>query len=152
MCAPGLFFMVLFVCHYLLNLKTNNKLMDFIFLLGRVLFGMLFLYNGWSHFMSNTQNAIYAQARGVPMPRIVVFVTGLMLILGGLGIILGVYVKLSIILLALFLLGTLFRVHNFWKEKDPSTRAAERSAFLKNAALLGALLMFLTQCLPFRMD
>ena len=118
--------------------------MEIIFLIGRVLFGMLFLQNGWNHFVNNTGLAIYAQSRGVPMPRIAVFITGIIIVLGGLGIILGIYVKLSILLLSLFLIGTLLKVHTFWKEVNPSTRTAEQTSFFKNAALLGALLMFLS--------
>lgn len=122
--------------------------MEIIFLIGRILFGALFLESGWSHFMRNTQLALYAQSRGVPMPRIVVFVTGLIIVAGGLGLILGIYVKLSIILLSLFLLGTLLKIHTFWKEADPSSKAMERTQFFKNAALLGALLMFLSLLEP----
>lgn len=118
--------------------------MEFIFLIGRILFGSLFIYNGWKHFTYNTSLALYAQGRGVPMPRIVVFVSGIMIILGGLGIVLGIYVKLSILLLSLFLLGTLYKMHPFWKESDPSKRNIEIVQFTKNAALLGALLMILS--------
>lgn len=100
--------------------------------------------SGWSHFANNTGLAVYAQGKGVPMPRIAVLITGLMIILGGLGLILGIYVKLSILLLSLFLIGTLFKMHTFWKETDPNTRAMEQVQFMKNAALLGALLMFLS--------
>ena len=78
------------------------------------------------------------------MPRIVVFASGIMIILGGLGIILGIYVKLSILLLSLFLIGTLYKMHPFWKEIDPSRRSMEIVQFTKNAALLGALLMLLS--------
>ncbi len=78
------------------------------------------------------------------MPRIMVFVTGLMIFFGSLGIILGIYVKLSILLLALFLFGTLIKMHTFWKETDPSMKVMEKTQFMKNAALLGAALMFLS--------
>lgn len=118
--------------------------MEIIFLIGRILFGALFIQSGWNHFIHNTQTAIYAQAKGVPMPRIATFVTGFMIILGGLGIIFGIYVKLGVLLLSLFLLGTLLKIHTFWKETDPGVKSMEKIAFLKNAALLGAALMFLS--------
>lgn len=126
--------------------------MEIIFLIGRVLFGMLFLQNGWNHFVNNTSLAIYAQGRGVPMPRIAVFITGIMIVLGGLGIILGIYVKLSILLLSLFLIGTLLKVHTFWKDVNPSSRSMEQTSFFKNAALLGALLMFLSILEPWSLS
>ncbi|MEK7117154.1 MAG: DoxX family membrane protein [Patescibacteria group bacterium] len=126
--------------------------MEFIFLLGRVLFGALFLYSGWGHFTNNTGLAIYAQGKGVPMPRIAVLITGFMIVLGGLGLILGIYVKLSILLLSLFLIGTLFKMHTFWKETNPSAKAMEQVQFFKNAALLGALLMFLSLLEPWSLS
>ena len=118
--------------------------MEIIFLVGRILFGALFLQSGWHHLINNTGLAIYAQGKGVPMPRVAVFITGAMLILGAFGIILGIYVNLSILLLSLFLIGTLVKIHTFWKETNPSAKAMEQTAFFKNAALLGALLMFLS--------
>ena len=132
---------------FLVYYNTYNlisKPMEIIFLIGRILFGALFLQSGWKHFTNNTALAIYAQGRGVPMPRIAVFVTSVMIILGGLGIILGIYVKLSILLLSLFLMGTLIKVHTFWKDENPGSKATEQTSFFKNAALLGALLMFLS--------
>ncbi|HEY4516238.1 MAG TPA: DoxX family protein [Candidatus Paceibacterota bacterium] len=126
--------------------------MEFLFLIGRVLFGALFVYNGWSHLAHNTSTSLYAQSKDVPMPRITVFVTGIAIIAGGLGIILGIYVKLSVFLLAFFLLGTLVKVHTFWKHSDMSSKAQERNEFLKNAALLGALLMFLSVLEPWSLS
>ena len=126
--------------------------MEFFFLLGRILFGALFLESAWKHFTRNTDLAIYAQSRGVPMPRVAIFVTGIMIAAGGLGIILGIYIRLSILLLCLFLLGTLIKMHTFWKQADPSTRAMERIQFFKNAALLGACLIFLSILEPWTLS
>lgn len=122
--------------------------MEFIFLIGRICFGALFITSGIDHLLHNTRYAIYAQSKGVPVPRIAVFVSGFFIIAGGAGIILGVYVKLSILLIAVFLLATLYKVHAFWKEEDLSKRTAEKNLFLKNLALLGASLMFLSILSP----
>ena len=110
------------------------------------------MYSGWGHFTNNTGLAIYAQGKGVPMPRIAVLITGFMIVLGGLGLILGIYVKLSILLLSLFLIGTLVKMHTFWKETNPSAKAMEQVQFFKNAALLGALLMFLSLLEPWSLS
>jgi putative oxidoreductase len=126
--------------------------MEILFLIGRICFGALFILNGIDHILHNTKLALYAQSKNVPMPRVAVFVTGLMIIFGGIGIILGIYVKLSVLLIALFLIGTLYKVHAFWRESDPSKYAAEKSQFLKNLALLGALLMFLSILSPWSLS
>lgn len=57
--------------------------MDDLFLLGRMIFGGFFLYNGANHFLSNTMFVQYTAAKGVPMPDIAVAVAGLLIVVGG---------------------------------------------------------------------
>ena len=70
------------------------------------------------------------------------------MLLGGLGILLGVYVYLSIFLLVLFLLITTLQMHQYWKVTDQMARMGEEINFKKNLALLGALLIILAIPLP----
>ena len=46
--------------------------MDDLFLLGRLIFGGFFLYNGANHFLMNATFVQYAAAKGVPMPEVAV--------------------------------------------------------------------------------
>lgn len=124
--------------------------MLYLFLLGRILLGGYFIKNGYGHFAHHAGTAGYAQSKGVPMAATSVYLTGLMMILGGLGILLGVYVNLSILLLVLFLLGTLVKIHTYWKETGEA-RMGDHINFYKNLALLGALLMLLAIPLPWAM-
>jgi len=84
------------------------------------------------------------------MPKESVMLTGLMMVLGGLGILLGVYVYVSVFLLVLFLLTTLVKMHRFWEITDQS-RMGEEVNFKKNLALIGALLILLAVPLPWAM-
>ena len=81
--------------------------------------------------------------KGVPVPTAAVALTGLMLILGGLSIFLGAYSVVGIVLLVVFFIPVSFMMHNFWKVQDPQMKMGDRVNFLKNMALLGAVLMFL---------
>lgn len=117
--------------------------MIYLFILGRILLGGYFIKNGYNHFKNLEGLAGYTESKGVPLPKLAVFVTGLMLLLGGLGILLGVYVEWSVLLLSLFLLGTLFKMHRYWEVADPSVRMGEHVNFYKNIGLLGALLTLL---------
>jgi putative oxidoreductase len=56
---------------------------------------------------------------------------------------LGVYPRIGIVLLVLFLLGAALLFHNYWKVDDAQTKHAEQLNFMKNMALVGALLMLL---------
>ncbi|MFY9457749.1 MAG: DoxX family membrane protein [Candidatus Spechtbacterales bacterium] len=117
--------------------------MDIFFLIGRILFGGFFVMSGINHFMKVGMMAQYTASKNVPSPKFAVMVTGLLLILGGLGILLGVYVELAVLALALFFVPVSFKMHNFWAVQDPQQKMAEMVNFLKNMALLGAALMTL---------
>jgi uncharacterized membrane protein YphA (DoxX/SURF4 family) len=85
----------------------------------------------------------YTKMKGVPLPLVAVSLTGVILILGGLSILLGVYPLVGVVLLVVFLLPASVMMHNFWKVQDPQMKMGERTNFIKNMALLGAVLMLL---------
>jgi uncharacterized membrane protein YphA (DoxX/SURF4 family) len=122
--------------------------MEYLFIFGRVLLGGYFLMSGFNHFKNSAMLAGYAGSKGVPMAKEAVLLTGLMLTLGGLGILLGVYVNIAIYILALFLLVVSFQMHQFWKVSDPMARMGEQINFSKNMALMGALLTMLAISTP----
>lgn len=117
--------------------------MEILFLIGRILFGGFFVMSGMNHFMKAGMMAQYTASKNVPFPKLAVMGTGLLLILGGLGMLLGVYVEWAVLALALFFVPVSFKMHNFWAVKDPQQKMAEMVNFLKNMALLGAALMTL---------
>ncbi len=122
--------------------------MIYLFVLGRVLLGGYFIKSGYNHFKNLGMLTGYAGSKGVPMPKEAVLLTGLMMFLGGLGILLGVYVQISVLLISLFLLSTLIKMHRYWEITDPMTRMGEQVNFYKNLGLLGAILMILAIPLP----
>jgi|SRR3989344_782036 len=126
--------------------------MIYLFVLGRILLGGYFIKSGYNHFKNPGMLTSYAQSKGVPAPKLAVFGTGVMLLLGGLGILLGVYVEISVLLLSLFLLGTLIKMHRYWEVTDPMARMGEHVNFYKNLGLLGAILMLLAIPTPWVMS
>ncbi len=113
------------------------------FLIGRIIFGGYFIYNGVNHFIGFGMMSQYAKMKGVPFPAIAQGMTGLMLLLGGLSIVFGIYPFVGIVLLVAFLVPVSLMMHNFWKLEDPQLRMADKINFTKNMALLGAVLMVL---------
>ncbi|MEI6400149.1 MAG: DoxX family membrane protein [bacterium] len=112
-----------------------------LFIIGRVLFGGFFVLSGYKHFKNLAGMAGYAQSKGIPSPKLMVVLSGIMLLLGGLGVVFFVYVKIALLLLALFLIPTTFMMHQFWKATDPMRKMNESIGFQKNLALLGAIIM-----------
>lgn len=117
--------------------------MAYLFILGRVLLGGYFIMSGFNHLKNGKMFTGYAESKGVPMASVAVFLTGLMLLLGGLGVLLGAYIQLSVLLLAVFLFFVTMQMHQFWKITDPMQKMNEQINFMKNMALLGAVLMLL---------
>ena len=117
--------------------------MEYLFGLGRILVGVYFIINGFNHFQHLQASTGYAQSKGVPMPKEAVILTGAMMLLGGLGVLLGIFMTWSIYLLVIFLVAAAFKMHQYWKVADPMQKMNERINFQKNLALAGALLMLL---------
>lgn len=110
-------------------------------LLGRLLLGGYFLHAGYSHFRHRKMMAGYAASKGVPLAMPAILGTGALLALGGLSLLTGYLPLVGLGFLALFLVGVTPKMHDFWNVKDPMARMGERVNFLKNTALLGAVLM-----------
>lgn len=110
--------------------------------IGRILFSLIFVFAGLGHFMQLEEMSQYAASKSVPLPKIMVAVTGLMLVAGGLSILFWKYVVVGSWLLIIFLGLAAIKMHNFWSIEDPMQRQNEMNQFMKNVALLGATLVF----------
>ena len=120
--------------------------MDFntlLFVLGRILFGGFFVMSGLNHLTKLAPLTGYAASKRVPWPKPAVVISGLMILLGGAGIILGAKIGWSVALIAVFLVLVTFKMHVYWKVADPNQKMMEQVNFMKNLALLGAALMML---------
>jgi putative oxidoreductase len=115
--------------------------MDDLFLMGRMIFGGFFLYNGANHFLSNAMFVQYTAAKGVPMPEIAVAIAGLLIVVGGFCVLVGLWPYLGALCITLFLIGVTPIMHNFWAIADETQRTVELANFAKNLALLGGALM-----------
>ncbi len=117
--------------------------MEWVFLVGRIIVGVFWLFNAFNHFAQGKMMIPYAKSKGVPLAEIAVPGTGLLLLIGGLSFLTGLYPTVGIAALVLFLVPTTFIMHNFWAIQDPQMKMVEMVNFNKNLALLGFLLMSL---------
>lgn len=117
--------------------------MEYIFLISRVLFGGYFLWNAYNHFKNSDSLASYAASKKVPSPKMAVIGSGALLLIGGLGIVFGVFVGIAVLALLLFLVPVTYMMHDYWNETDPMARMNQKINFTKNAALIGGTLAYL---------
>lgn len=117
--------------------------MDIVFLIGRILLAVLFVLSAVGHFANADGMAQYAAAKKVPAAKLGVLGSGVLALLGGLSLILGVWIDLGALLLVVFLLPVTLMMHDFWTQTDPQVKQTEQISFNKNIALIGgALILF----------
>ena len=121
------------------------EVVDVVFIIGRLIFGGYWVLSGLNHFINMKILADLVRQKGIPFPvELSVAVTGLMMLLGGLAIILGVYTYIGMALIILFLLSATIFIHKFWEMSDPMARMMEMILFMGNVAYIGVLLMLYT--------
>jgi uncharacterized membrane protein YphA (DoxX/SURF4 family) len=113
------------------------------FLLGRVVFGGYFLYNGINHLRQAKFMAPYAESKGIPQPELAVKVSAIPLILGGASLLLGVKPKFGAAAILGFLAGVSPVMHDFWNKQDENEKMNDMINFGKNLALAGGALALL---------
>jgi uncharacterized membrane protein YphA (DoxX/SURF4 family) len=118
--------------------------MDVVLIIGRVLFSLIFIGSGAAgHFAQVDGTTGYAEMRGVKNGRILVQLSGALLILIAVGVIAGIWIDLAALLAIAWLLVANVMVHHFWNDTDAMMRQIEMTNFMKNLSMAGgALIMF----------
>ncbi|MFA4844987.1 MAG: DoxX family membrane protein [Patescibacteria group bacterium] len=117
--------------------------MQTLFLIGQIVLGIYFIKAGLNHFTQLEGMAGYTASKKVPAPKLAVVVTGLMLLLGGVGVLFQYNLVWTYGLLVAFLVLAAFTMHAFWRDEDQNIKMMSRVNFQKNLALAAALLMLL---------
>jgi putative oxidoreductase len=127
---------------------------EYVFLLGRILYGGFFILGGINHFTSLGMMSGFVASKGVPAGKAAIIFSGLLIILGGFCIVVGCRPEIGVLCIVVFLVPVTFMMHAYWQESDPMQRINQRVNFQKNLALLGAalLLLFIPRPWPFSLN
>jgi putative oxidoreductase len=118
---------------------SEETVMKFLFLLGRVLFSLIFIIAAPRHF---THEGIqHAAALGVPAAAVLVPLSGVLAIVGGLSVAVGYKTRWGAWLLVVFLIPVTWSMHGYWRLTDPAAIHIQQAMFAKNLSMLGAALM-----------
>jgi putative oxidoreductase len=110
--------------------------------IGRILFALIFITAAPRHF---THEGIqHAADLGVPLAIVLVPLSGVMALVGGLSVAVGYKARWGAWLLAGFLVPVTFMMHGYWRLHDPAQTHVQQAMFAKNISMLGAALL-LTQ-------
>ena len=116
--------------------------MNAVMLVGRILFAFMFVASGLNHLTKAEAMAGYAAYKKVPAPKLANLLSGVLMVLGGLSIILGVYADLGAVVLAVLLVAMAVKMHDFWNAQGEA-KQPEMIGFMKNISMAGgALFLF----------
>lgn len=127
--------------HYNERSVTKTKASLWVVPVARFFFSLIFILSGFNHFSSGSVS--YAASQGIPIPDILVPISGLLAIVGGLSVLLGIHARMGAVVLLLFLIPVTFLMHNFWAFSDPAAAQMQMIQFLKNISLIGGALFVL---------
>ena len=113
--------------------------MKYAVLAGRQLFSIIFIIASAGHFSHQTIES--AAQHGVPMAALLVPVSGVIALMGGLSVLVGFQTRLGAWLLVIFLVPVTLVMHNFWAAPDAMTFQSEQAMFMKNLTMLGGALL-----------
>jgi putative oxidoreductase len=113
--------------------------MRYVVLLGRIFYAAIFILASVGHF---SQPAIrYAESYGVPAAYLLVPLSGLISLVGGLSILFGYKARYGAWLIVIFLVPITLAMHSFWGITDPVEASLQRTMFMKNLSMLGGALL-----------
>ena len=113
--------------------------MNAVMLVGRILFAFMFVASGLNHLAKAEAMAGYAAYKKVPAPKLANLLSGVLMLLGGLSIILGVYADLGAVVLAVLLVAMAVKMHDFWNAEGEA-KQPEMIGFMKNISMAGGAL------------
>ena len=110
----------------------------------RVLIALLFLVAGMRKLMYYAATLGYFAQLGIPAPEVVLPLTILLEVGGGLAVIAGWRMQIVGPIMAMFTLGTALIAHRFWSA-DQAQFTPQLNNFLKNVSIMGAFIALAVQ-------
>jgi len=108
-------------------------------LIGRILIGTLFLVAGIMKVMNIAGTTAYMTRLGFPAPELMAYLATIIELASGALLIIGWQTRRVAWLLVVYVAIATGMAHRFW-EYDPAQRGNQINHFLKNLALIGAML------------
>src|SRR5262249_39860485 len=116
------------------NTYLQTEEFSYLVLIGRQLFAMIFMLASAGHF--TPAKIALAAEHGVPMATVLVPISGVIALLGGLSVLFGYRAPIGGLLLVVFLVPVTLFMHNFWAAPDTAMFRVQLIQFVRNLVLL----------------
>jgi len=110
---------------------------------GRVLISLIFLMAGMSKIFEFDGQVGYAASQGVPLATVAIAISIIVEVGGALMIMLGYKARLGATALLVWMIPVTFIMHPFWAVIDPMGQQIQMIMFMKNLALMGAMILIM---------
>lgn len=109
-------------------------------LIGRILLSLVFLITAISIMMNFHSIAEMMTQRGISAPRVILIITLLINLIGGLSVLLGWFTRVGAWILIIYTIIATLMIHHFWTMSGEEAML-NFNHFLKNWAIVGGLLL-----------
>ena len=113
-------------------------------LIGRILLAFIFILSGYSKIGGFQQTAGYMASKGLPMAQVLLVLTIIIELGGGLMLLLGWRARWAALAFFLWLIPTTLVFHAFWGI-DAAQAQMQQIQFMKNLAIMGGM-MYVIAC------
>ncbi len=120
--------------------ETLDKASGWLVMVGRVLLGLYFIVPGISKITGFEQTSAYMAEHGVPMIPVLLVLTIVLQVGGGVALLANFRTRLVAFLLAGLTLVISVFMHDFWNFAEGMERAHETQNFIKNLAIMAGLM------------
>ncbi len=120
-------------------MNNDNALQNFSALAGRILLASIFVLSGFNKITGFAGTAGYMASKGLPMTEVLLVLTILVELGGGLMLIVGYRARLAAAVIFLFIIPVTLVFHNFWAVPAAETQM-QMIQFMKNLAIMGGML------------
>ena len=120
--------------------EQTDRAAHWLAVLGRCLLGLYFLIPGISKIVGFEQNAAYMAEHQVPLIPVLLILTIILQVGGGLAMLANFRTRFVAFVLAALTLAISFYMHDFWNYAEGMERAHETQNFIKNLAIMAGLL------------
>lgn len=111
-------------------------------LIGRILLSSIFIFSGYGKIGGFQQTVGYMASKGLPMTEVLLVLTIIIELGGGLMILLGWRARWAALAIFLWLIPVTLIFHNFWAV-DASQMQMQMIQFMKNVSIAGGMLLVL---------
>lgn len=112
---------------------------SFLMLIGRICFGLIFIIAGYQKLVMFSSISAQLASKGMPYADMILVISTILELGGGLLILLGWYARFGAFLLFLFVIPVTYVFHSFWGLADPDM-TNQMWHFLKNISIIGGAL------------